>query len=339
MANADSIAYTTNKEQCCSLASTVSPNIALHSAASRQQCSLARVVSANTLQRNPPTLGNIDPWPTPSPSTPQRIQPTLSDNATRPTPTLMMLQRIWPTLWDVALWPMRPVGAACQPCWPKPLLTLQLPVNAAPPQVPRMSSSLAHIANLQEQPCVAVAAKSGGRAGCGGGSSNAIGRWSGRPPSIGQEQCIYTLHRMMVKTTRSDAQVHNISMLPRTTATTTRPRVKAHDIYMLRRTMAMTTRPRAQAHDIYTLRCTTAMMTRPRAQMHAIFNVALHDSNKDNKKTAVTTPYVDYKPNSARAVSYRASHNGIDNNKNGNSTIVFHIVLRNGDDDNNELRH
>jgi hypothetical protein len=39
--------------------------------------------------------------------------------------------------------------------------------------------------------------------------------------------------------------------------------------------------------------------TRPHAQAHTIFNVALHDGNEDNKKTAATTPYVGYEPNSA----------------------------------------
>ncbi len=82
-----------------------------------------------------------------------------------------------------------------------------------------------------------------------------------------------------------------------------------------------------------------ATMTRPCVQVHAIFNVALHDGNNNIKKTAVTTPYVNYKPNSTWAVSYRASRNGDDNNKNSNNAIVFHIALRDGDDNNNELRH
>ncbi len=47
-ANADCVACTANKEQRCSLASTVFPNVALHLTASRQQCSSARVVSADT---------------------------------------------------------------------------------------------------------------------------------------------------------------------------------------------------------------------------------------------------------------------------------------------------
>jgi hypothetical protein len=46
MANADSAAPAANKEPCCSLANAISPNITLHSAASRQRCSSARVVSA-----------------------------------------------------------------------------------------------------------------------------------------------------------------------------------------------------------------------------------------------------------------------------------------------------
>jgi hypothetical protein len=103
--------------------------------------------------------------------------------------------------------------------------------------------------------------------------------------------------------------------------------------------MATTTRPCAQAHDIYTLRRTTATMTRPRAQAHTIFNFALHDGNEDNKNTAATTPYVDYKPNNTQAFSYRALHNGDGNNKNGDNAIVFHVASRDGDDDNNELRH
>ncbi len=41
-------AASADKEQCCSLASTVSANVALCSAASRQQCSSARVLSAGT---------------------------------------------------------------------------------------------------------------------------------------------------------------------------------------------------------------------------------------------------------------------------------------------------
>ena len=47
-ANVDSVACAANKEQHPSLAGAVSPNVALHSAASRQQCSFARVISANT---------------------------------------------------------------------------------------------------------------------------------------------------------------------------------------------------------------------------------------------------------------------------------------------------
>jgi hypothetical protein len=77
----------------------------------------------------------------------------------------------------------------------------------------------------------------------------------------------------------------------------------------------------------------TATTTRPCAQAHAIFNIPLHDGNKDNKKMAATTPYVDYKPNSARAVSYPALRNGNNNNKIGNNAIVFYIALHNGNND------
>jgi hypothetical protein len=199
-------------------------------------------------------------------------------------------------------------------CWPKPSLALQLPVDAAPLQAPHTSSSPACIANVQEQPRVTVAAKSGGQARCGGGGGKAIGRWFGQPPSIGQAQCIYTSHRTAATTIRSHAQGHNISTSRCTTATMTRPR--------------------AQAHDIYTSCRTTAMTTRPCAQAHAIFNIALHNGDKDNKKTAATTPYVDYEPNHAQAVSYHTSPNGNNNNKNGNNAIVFHITARDGDDNN-----
>jgi hypothetical protein len=58
----------------------------------------------------------------------------------------------------------------------------------------------------------------------------------------------------------------------------------------------------------------------------ACLHIALHDGNKDNKKTAATTPYVNYEPNSARAVSYHASCNGNDNNKNG--TMPLFSTLR-----------
>jgi hypothetical protein len=204
-------------------------------------------------------------------------------------------------------------------CWPKPSLALQLPVDAAPPRAPHTSSSPACIANVQEQPCITVAAKSGRQAGCGGGGGKAMGRLLGRPPSIGQEQCVYTLRRTAATTIRSCAQAHDISTSRCTTATTTRSCV--------------------QAHNIYTSCRTTATMTRPRAQAHAIFNVALHDGNKDNKKTAATTPYVDYESNHARAVSYHALPNGSNNNKNGDNAIVFHIASCDGNDDNNKLRH
>jgi hypothetical protein len=89
---------------------------------------------------------------------------------------------------NIAPWPTRPAGAACLPRWPKPFLALQLPVDAAPPKAPCASSSPAHIADVQERHHIAVAAKSGGRAGCGGGGGNATGRWCGLPPSIVQEQ-------------------------------------------------------------------------------------------------------------------------------------------------------
>jgi hypothetical protein len=176
--------------------------------------------SLPTLQRNPPTLGNIAPRPTPTPPMAQRIQPALSNHAPRPMPTLLMSQCVWPTLGNVAPWPTHPAGAACQPCRPK--LALQLPVDAAPQQALHASSSPAHIANVQEQPCFAVVAKSGGQAGCGGGGSNAIGRWFGWLPSIGQEQCAYMSCRTAATMTRSCAQAHNISTSRRTTATTTR---------------------------------------------------------------------------------------------------------------------
>jgi hypothetical protein len=81
-----------------------------------------------------------------------------------------------------------------------------------------------------------------------------------------------------------------------------------------------------------------ASMTRPCAQTHAIFNVALHDGDEDNKKMAATTPYVNYKPNSAQAVSYCASHNGNDNNKTGNNAIIFHIASRDGNNNNKSAR-
>jgi hypothetical protein len=71
----------------------------------------------------------------------------------------------------------------------------------------------------------------------------------------------------------------------------------------------------------------------------ACLHIASHDGNKDNKKTAPTTPYVDYKPDSRRAVSYLASPNGNNNNKNNNNTIVFYIASCDGDDNNNKLRH
>ncbi len=81
-----------------------------------------------------------------------------------------------------------------------------------------------------------------------------------------------------------------------------------------------------------------ATTTRPRVQAHTIFNVPLHDGNKDNKKMAAITPYVDYKPSSARAVSYRVSCNGNNNNKNSNNAIIFHIASHDGDDDNKSMR-
>jgi hypothetical protein len=104
--------------------------------------------------------------------------------------TLPLPQHVQPTLGGVAPWPTRPAGAACQPCQPKPSLALQLPVDAAPSRAPHASSSPARIANVQERPRVAVAAKSGGRAGRGGGGGEATGRWFGLPPSVVQEQRI-----------------------------------------------------------------------------------------------------------------------------------------------------
>jgi hypothetical protein len=106
-------------------------------------------------------------------------------------PTLPLLQRVQPTLGGVAPWPTRPAGTACQPCQPKPSLTLQLPVNAAPPRAPHASSSPACIANVQERPPVAVAAKFGGQVGRGGSGGEATGRWFGLPPSVVQEQRVH----------------------------------------------------------------------------------------------------------------------------------------------------
>jgi hypothetical protein len=83
------------------------------------------------------------------------------------------LQHVWPTLGGIAcqphwpmLSPMRPPcgNVAWWPHLPKPLLALRLPVNAASPRALRTSSSPAHIANVQERPCVVVAAKSGRQA-------------------------------------------------------------------------------------------------------------------------------------------------------------------------------
>jgi hypothetical protein len=169
------------------------------------------------------------------------ILPLPGNNAHWQEPSLPTLQHNLPTLGDIVP-QLTPTPPTLQHIWPKPLLMLQLPVDAAPPQALRVSSSLACIANVQERLCVAVIAKSGVQAGCGGGGGNAIGRWFGRLPSIGQEQCTYTSRRMTATTTRPHAQAHNISMLHCTTATTTMPRAQVHDIYMLRRTTAMTTR-------------------------------------------------------------------------------------------------
>jgi hypothetical protein len=51
-ANADSIACAANNEHHHALASAVSPNVMLHSAAFRQQCLSARVISANTVAQS-----------------------------------------------------------------------------------------------------------------------------------------------------------------------------------------------------------------------------------------------------------------------------------------------
>jgi hypothetical protein len=122
---------------------------------------------------------------------PQRIHPTLRGVVLLPALSQSSPQHVWPTLGGVAPRPTRPASAACQPCWPKPLLTLQLPVNAAPLQVPFASSSPARIANMQERPCFAVTAKSGGQAGHGGSGSKAIGKWFELLPSVVQEQCVW----------------------------------------------------------------------------------------------------------------------------------------------------
>jgi hypothetical protein len=137
-----------------------------------------------------PTLGGVAPWPMLSLPSPQHVRPTLSSVALRPTLSLPSPQRVWLTLGGVAPRPTRPPSAACQLCRPKPLLALQLPANAAPLQASRASSSPACIANVQERPCVAVAAKSGRQAGHGGGGGKATGRWFGLPLSVMQEQHI-----------------------------------------------------------------------------------------------------------------------------------------------------
>ena len=92
---------------------------------------------------------------------------------------------------DVACLPMRLAGAACQPRRPNPWLARQVAVVAAPSRAPHMSSS-PRIANVQDQPHVAVAPKCGQTRRQGGGGK-AIGRWFRRPPSIVQEQRVRLL--------------------------------------------------------------------------------------------------------------------------------------------------
>jgi hypothetical protein len=87
--SADTKARSVNKEQRCSLASTVSANVAPHSAVYRQQRSLARVFSTNTAGA-PPTLGKIIPWPTLTLPMPQLVPPTHSNAVHWPTPTTLV---------------------------------------------------------------------------------------------------------------------------------------------------------------------------------------------------------------------------------------------------------
>jgi hypothetical protein len=137
---------------CSSLASAFVAKVVARLADSWQQCLAANAFSAISAahltnswwrcsqptlsllspQRVRPTLGSIAPRPTRSPPLPQRVRLTLGDIPPWPMPTLPLPQRVWPTLSGVALRPMHPAGAACQPCQPKPLLALQLPVDAAP---------------------------------------------------------------------------------------------------------------------------------------------------------------------------------------------------------------
>jgi hypothetical protein len=107
------------------------PNLLPSSMAPRTKCNivLQRILTPPTPQHVQLTLGVIACWP---------HWPTLSP--------------VWPPHGNVAWWP----------CLPKPLLVLRLPVDAASPRVPRASSSPAHIANMQEWPCVVAAVKSGG---------------------------------------------------------------------------------------------------------------------------------------------------------------------------------
>ncbi len=142
------------------------------------------MLSLSSPQRVWPTLGSVALWPMFSLLSPQRLQLTLGGVAPRPTLSLPSPQRVWLTLSGIAPWPTCPAVAAYQPRQPKPLLALQLPVNGDPPQAPYTSSNPACIANMQEQPHVAVAAKSGGQVGRGGGSSKATGRWFGLLPSV-----------------------------------------------------------------------------------------------------------------------------------------------------------
>jgi hypothetical protein len=111
------------------------------------------------------------------------------------------------------------------------------------------------------------------------------------------------------------------SMSHCTIAMTTRPCAQAHAISMSRCTMATTTWPCAQAHAISTSRCTTATTTRPHAQAHAISTSRCTKATTTTRKRlqhhhiSTTSPWC----NSAQAVSYRAPHDGDDNNKNSNN--------------------
>ncbi len=162
-------AHLANSWQCCLVANAFSAAAAACLAYSWQRCSVANGFSAVTAAR----LANS--WWCYS-----EINAFSAIAAVH-----------WLTLGGIVPQPTQPASAARQPCWPKPLLALQLPVDAAPLQALHASSSPACIANKQEWPCVAVAAKSGGQAGRGGGGSKATGKWFGLPPSVMQEQCVW----------------------------------------------------------------------------------------------------------------------------------------------------